>query len=277
MASSTTPDTWDIESPLTPLSELSELADESLSANESSQFKSSQFNKSFQFHESSQSDHSNGSCLNKPPLSNELLLNESVDPPGGQGGQGGNPEVAGRCKRGGRAKRSQASQKKGDMREFDEFQELNTAGDQGVERRFEVTQAEALPEDQALGWKGNLFLSRVSSYCRIVQSGTSDTADFDLSAAHHILQRVVTPGHSPINPYRVSLASAPAEVRTATATELERWYELETLKGFLDVCMDLENKESILHFSYMISAIQFVSKIVACVPFPVVGLLSIEY
>jgi hypothetical protein len=260
---------------LTPLSELSELADESLSANESSQFESSQFNKSFQFHQSSQFDHSNGSCLNETPLSNELLLNESVDPPGGQDGQGGNPEVAGRCKRGGRAKRSQASQKKGDMREFDEFQELDTAGDQVVERRFEVTQAEALPEDQALGWKGNLFLSCVSSYCRIVQSGTSDTADFDLSAARHILQRVVTPGHSPINPYRVSLASAPAEVRTAT--ELERWYEWETLKGFLDVCMDLENKESILHFSYMISAIQFVSKIVACVPFSVVGLLSIEY
>ena len=208
-------------------------------------------------------------------MSNELLLNESIDPLGSQGGQGGNPEVAGWCKHGGRAKCSQASQKKGDMWEFDEFQKLNTAGDQAVERRFEVTQAEALPEDQALGWKGNLSLSGVRSYCQIMQFGTSDTADFDLSATHHILQQVITPGHSPINPYRVSLASMPVEVRTAT--ELEMWYEWETLKGFLEVCMDLENKESILHFSYMISAIQFVSKIVACMPFSIVGLLSIEY
>jgi hypothetical protein len=260
MASSTTQDAWDMESPLTQLSELSELADEFPSPNESSQF-----DKSFQFNESSRFNDSNGSCLDGPPSSDELLLNKSTDPPGDQGGQGGNPEVAGRCKRGGKAKRSWSSRNKGDILESDELEELNTAGDLGVERRFEVTQAEPLPEDQALGWKGNLFLSRISSCCRIVQSGTSHTVDFDLGAVRHILHQVMTSGHSPINPYQVSLGSAPTQIKTPT--ELERWYELETMKGFLHVCMDLENKESAIHFSYMISAIQFVSKIIVCAPF----------
>lgn len=267
MASSTmedvqVPSAWDIpDSPLTPLSEL---ADEYPWSNKSPLAKeSSQLNKSSQsnVNNTSQFNHSNESCDNEPPFSNEASTNAPMGSPGGRGGQAGDPEVAGRCNRGGQAKRSRSGQQKAVVLESDEFGDVNASS---MGKFFEVTQVEPLPEGQVLGLDGDIFLSCVSSCCRSVQSGTSHIADFDLNVVQQILHRVVAPGHKTINPYRITRNSAPTNL--TNPSDVERWYEIETMKGFLEVCMDLENKESLLQFSYMISAIQFVSKISMYVP-----------
>jgi len=252
---------WDTpDSPLTDISDDSAdvfpLGNKSSSANGSLQIDKSS---PFQSNEFFQSNHSSESSHNEPQLSNEFLLNKSMDPQG-HGGQGGDPEVAGRCKRGGQAKRSQSSRKKGAIPESEELEDVNAAH-LGIDRPFEVTQMDALPEDQTLGFKGDLFLSYISSCCRIVQLGTSHNTDFDLDAVQQILCQVVTPGASTINPYRIARHSAPTHL--STPMEVEKWYELETMKGFLNVCIDLEKRESVLQFSYMITTIQFVSKIIA--------------
>lgn len=169
MASSTMEDAqvpssaWDIpDSPLTPLSEL---ADEYPWGNESPLAKeSSQLNKSSQsnVNNTSQFNHSNESCDNEPPFSNEASTNAPMGSQGGRGGQAGDPEVAGRCNRGGQAKRSRSGQQKAVVLESDEFEDVNTSG---MGKVFEVTQVEPLPEGQVLGLDGDIFLSCVSSCC----------------------------------------------------------------------------------------------------------------
>jgi hypothetical protein len=233
------------DSPLTPLSDL---ADEHPWDNN---LPSSQFNEI--------SGLNKFSC-DSSRLDLQLSTNAPLDPQGhGHGGQASDPQAAGRCKRGGQAKHSRSSQQKAVMEECDEFEDVNTSGGPVMGKRFEVTHLEPIPEKQVFGLDGDIFLSCVSSCCRSVQSGTSCIANFDLDVVQQILRRVTTPGHNTVNPYRITRDSAPTNLTDSST--VERWYEMETMKGFLDVCMDLENKESVLQFLYMISAIQFVSKI----------------
>jgi hypothetical protein len=79
-----------------------------------------------------------------------------------------------------------------------------------------------------------------------------------------ILHQVIAPGHKTINLYRITHNSAPTNL--TNPSNVERWYKIKTMKGFLEICMDLENKESILQFSYIILAIQFFSKISMYIP-----------
>ena len=77
-----------------------------------------------------------------------------------------------------------------------------------------------------------------------MQTGTSYIADFDLDVVQQILCQIVTPGHNTINPYKITHNFAPTDL--TNPGDVERWYEIETMKGFSDVCMDLENKKLIL-------------------------------
>ena len=64
-----------------------------------------------------------------------------------------------------------------------------------------------------------------------------------------ILHQVVTPGHNTINPYRITRNSDSTNL--TDPGDVEKWYQIKTIKEFLHICIDLENEKLTLQFSYI--------------------------